>query len=529
MQEAVRKLTYLIFLRAVLVTVLLGSYYLPKIGFSTIAQPVVFSYFVILLYLLTAIYILFLRQIKNISQYIIFAYTQIVIDILAETILLYLTGGLASWFSFLFPVSIISAAIMLNRRACYAAATLSSCMYGLLITLQFAGILPVTTDIVFMEKDYFYNIFSHITIFYLVAFLSGYHSEKLYRTTRSLEEKNTILSDLKVFSRDIIESMTSGVFTTDLNWKIVTFNTSAQKILKCSFDSVEGKDTSEIFPFLGGSKRVSLERIEGTVIVDGRSVPVGMGISALKDSLGKQIGIIGVFQDLTEFKAMEAEVKKKEKWAFIGELSASIAHELRNPLASLKASIDMLREKKVSSEYADHLMQIALSEMDRLNAIITDFLLYAKPQEPNKTSFDLHQYLSDVATLLRSSETGKKNVTISEDIEGQMLITGDPKQLLQVFWNLGINALDAVTDGGNISISTRKTSSTVEILFKDTGTGINQENIDKIFYPFFTTKDNGTGLGLAITQKIVEAHGGRIMVKSKSDGTTFRVMLPANN
>jgi signal transduction histidine kinase len=228
---------------------------------------------------------------------------------------------------------------------------------------------------------------------------------------------------------------------------------------------------------------------------------------------------------------MEAEVKRKEKWAFIGELSASIAHELRNPLASLKASVEMLSEKKISGEPADRLMKIALSEMDRLNGIITDFLLYARPKELNKKPFDLHQSLRDVVMLLQGAETVKKNVTITAKLEGSLVITGDAKQMQQVFWNLGINAVDAVSEGGSVDIHTVRKGNRIEIIFRDTGEGISEFDMDKIFYPFFTTKEKGTGLGLSIAQKIIEEHGGKILVESRGpgSGTTFRIILPTYN
>jgi two-component system sensor histidine kinase PilS (NtrC family) len=181
-----------------------------------------------------------------------------------------------------------------------------------------------------------------------------------------------------------------------------------------------------------------------------------MRLSMLMDGSGNSIGLIGVFQDLTELKKMETEVKRKEKWALIGELSASIAHELRNPLASLKGSVEILRENQVSPEHADRLMNIALSEMDRLNGIITDFLLYAKPQELQKKSFDVHLSLREIITLIQSHKSNGKQVTISAELEGSELITGDPKQLRQVFWNLCLNAIDAVEDDGALEIYTEK-------------------------------------------------------------------------
>jgi two-component system sensor histidine kinase PilS (NtrC family) len=528
-KDLTKSINALIVIRVIVVTLLLGSFYIFRIGYDRLLHPTAFSSLIVSLYLLTIFYVLLLRWIKNAVQFKIFAYAQIVMDVAAEILLIYITGGIGSLFSFMFPLSILSAGIVLNRRACYVIATLSSILYGLLLDLQYYKVI-ISTVSFFSGKDFFYNIFAHFIAFYLVAFLSGHLSDKLNKATQSLEERDTILSDLKAFSRYIIESIPSGIFTTDLNRRIVTFNSAAQEISKLAREEVTGKTPEDIFPFLGSSKE-PMDRIEGEIQRNGETFPIGMRLSPLKDGSGNSIGIIGVFQDLTELKAMEAEVKRKEKWAFIGELSASIAHELRNPLASLKGSIEMLSEKKVSQEYADRLMKIALSEMDRLNGIITDFLLYARPRELNKKPFDIHQALRDVITLLQGSETDGKNVTISAKLEGSLILTGDSKQMQQVFWNLGINALDAIADSGNVEIYTVKKFHRTEIIFKDTGVGISSDDIDKIFYPFYTTKENGTGLGLSIAQKITEEHGGKIIVESRGPGTgtTFKVILPMSN
>jgi two-component system sensor histidine kinase PilS (NtrC family) len=424
-------------------------------------------------------------------------------------------------------LSIISAAIVLDRRACYVFATLSSILYGVLIDLQFYDILKMSVDVVYTEKYYFYNIFAHITAFYLIAFLSGYLSEKLHRAHMRLEERDAVLSDLKAFSRYVIESMPSGIFTTDLDNRIISFNSSAHEITGFALEDVTGKRPEEIFPFLSNFNE-PFDRIEGDIQKDGKSFPVGMRLSALKDSSGESIGLIGIFQDLTELKAMEAEVKRKEKWAFIGELSASIAHELRNPLASLKGSIEMLRAKNVPEEQADRLMGIALSEMDRLNGIVTDFLLYARPQELIREKYDLNQSLREVVTLLQGSEANNDHVTISASLDGDQFVEGDARQLKQVFWNLGVNAMDAVSEGGTIDIYTAENSNAAEVVFKDSGNGISKDEIDKIFYPFFTTKEKGTGLGLSIAQKIIEEHGGKIEVESEGEGSgsMFKIQLP---
>jgi two-component system sensor histidine kinase PilS (NtrC family) len=530
--DLIKRVSALIYIRVIVVTILLGSFYLFKIGYDKLVYPAGFFYLIASLYFLTIVYALVLRWIKTNVQCIVFAYIQIIIDIAAETVLLYLTGGMESMFAFMFPLSILSAGIVLNRRACYIMATLSSILYGLLLDLQVYGIIKPAEFNFYSDKDFFYSIFAHVIAFYLVGYLSGYLSEKLHRATRSLEERDTVLSDLKAFSEYIIESIPSGIFTTDLNRNIVSFNTAAQEITKQGHADVIGKTTEDIFPFLG-KLHEPLERVEGELQRSGETFPIGMRLSKLRDGSGRSIGLIGVFQDLTELKAMEAEVKRKEKWAFIGELSASIAHELRNPLASLQGSIEMLRDKKVSEDHADHLMKIALSEMDRLNGIITEFLLYAKPHQLNRKPFDLHKSLRDVITLLQSSESKRENVTISANLDGSLFVTGDSKQMQQVFWNLGLNAIDAVSEEGNIDIYTRKNDNTnsAEIVFKDSGQGISKDDIDKIFYPFYTTKEKGTGLGLSIAQKITEEHGGKIVIESKGSGTgtTFKVILPLNN
>ncbi len=525
--DLIKRVNALIYIRVVIVTILLDSFYIFRIGYDRLSHPQWLSYFIASLYFLTIVYALVLRRLKTIPQYTVFAYLQIIVDIVAETVLIYMTGGIESQFSFMYPLSIISAGIILDRRACFVTATLSSIFYGLLLDLQLYNIITISPESAHSEKDFFYNIFAHFTAYYLIGYLSGYLSDKLHKATQSLKERDVVLSDLKAFSKYIIESMPSGIFTTDMDRRIISFNSAAQEITKLSHAGVAGRTTEEIFPFIS-TNQPALERVEGEMQRGDESFPVGMRISKLRDASGKTIGQIGIFQDLTELKAMEAEVKRKEKWAFIGELSASIAHELRNPLASLKGAIEMLREKKVSQEQADHLMTIALSEMDRLNGIITDFLLYARPQGLNKQSFDLHESLRNVATLLQRSESKGENVTISTKLDGSLFITGDSKQIQQVFWNLGVNAVDAVYDGGDVEIYTKRNNNSVEVIFKDNGTGISKADIDKVFYPFFTTKEKGTGLGLSIAQKIAEEHGGKIAVESGGigRGTAFRVIFP---
>lgn len=515
-----------IFIRTLIVTILLGAYYIFKVEYDKLFYPLGFGYFAAFLYVLTIIYAIILRWIKTRRALQRLAYIQITVDIISEVFLIFLTGGIASWFSFLFLLSIISGSILLDRRACFVFALLSSILYGLLLNLQLYGIIPLTAEPLYQEKEYFYNIFSNTTAFFAVSLLSGYLSKKLHETSEDLKEKNIILGDLRALSRDIIESIPSGIFTTDPDRKIITFNTAAQNIMKYDLSNVFGQKPQDIFPFLDDT--FPQERIEGEVSRDGKRIIIGIKFSDLKNSNGDLTGMIGVFQDLTELKAMEKEARQREKWASIGELSTLIAHELRNPLAALKASIEMLHEKTACGAHADRLMKIAVAEMDRLNVIVTDFLLYAKPVRQNKKPFDLNQSLRDIAALLKSSTEDKKEIEIRTYLPGKVLISGDARQLQQVFWNLGINAIHAVTDRGTVNIYTEKYDTSVKVIFKDNGVGLSREDRSKIFFPFYTTKENGTGLGLSIAQRITEEHGGRVTVESNGtgSGTIFSVELP---
>ena len=252
---------------------------------------------------------------------------------------------------------------------------------------------------------------------------------------------------------------------------------------------------------------------------------IGLNISVLRDINGVETGFIGIFQDLSQIKKLESEIKNREKWAAVGELSANIAHEIRNPLASLRGSIEILKEGKLPEKHREKLMNIALSEMDRLNNTISDFLAYSSPKPLEKKLTDLHPILDSTLELLINSEN-KGGISIKKDFKGQLFCHADSEKIRQVFWNLGINAYEAMGNGGELTVSTENTLPYVTISFSDTGSGISQSDIEKIYYPFFTTKEAGTGLGLSIAYRIIEEHNGRLLVSSiPGIKTTFKIIL----
>lgn len=516
----IRRLKTLTAFRAFFVTVLLGSFYIFEIGYNIFPYPYGVIYLIIALYLLTIIYAVLLI-IKVGTP--LFAYVQLCLDVVGAVALVFLTGGIESWFSILLPLIVIVSTIVINKRAGYVIATVGSVLFGSLIDLQFYGILPIPYDPVLSEKDFLYHIFSHIIALYLTAYLIGQLSLRLEKAQIGLEKKDTDIRDLTMFNKEVIEGMPSGLFTTDPEGRVLLFNRAAEEITGIKSDNAESMNIGSIMPFIG--KIGVKERLEGVLGLKDKEKVIGLTISVMQDAKGEDIGFIGIFDDLTDIKRMQEEIKEKERLADIGELSANIAHEIRNPLASLKGSIEMLKEDVVAVEHKKRLMDIALGEMQRLDAIITDFLTYSRPKPIEPEVFDLHQMLNETTEMLR--QRGNENISFKKDFSGQFLIKADPQRLQQVFWNLGINAIEAMPEGGELVVSTRSGERAVEIIFKDTGIGISQDNIKRVFYPFFTTKEKGTGLGLSIAHRIITDHDGSITLSSfAGKGSRFRILLP---
>ncbi|MEK6581399.1 MAG: ATP-binding protein [Nitrospirota bacterium] len=521
----VKKIKALITIRVIFVTLLLGSFFILQVGYRNFPHPRATLNLIIALYTLTIVYSILLNRVK---MHALFAYVQLFIDASAINILIYLTGGIESWFSFIMPLTVMSASAVLDRRAGYIIATFNSILYGIIIDLQYYKLLPIEYDMTLTEKAFLYNIFAHISAFYLVAFLSGYLSSRLEKTTHALEQTDSDLRELSLFNEELIENIPSGIFTTDTEGRILIFNRAAENITGVGRKIALSRSIDEIFPFI--ARGADIERLEGVISHQkaGDRI-ISLTISELRDIAEKNKGFIGIFQDITQFKEMETEIKQKEKWAAIGELSANIAHEIRNPIASLKGSVEMLRENIVTEEHKKRLMEIALKEMDRLNNIISDFLTYSSPRPAEFNTFDLNLMLDDTLELLAHTAPAQNEITIRKILKAPPDIYADNQKLRQVFWNLGMNAIQAMPDGGELSVSTRESDNFIEIIFRDTGVGISQENIGKVFYPFFTTKDEGTGLGLAIAYRIIEEHNGKINITSNNSGTTFKVVIPYVN
>ncbi|NWF99136.1 MAG: PAS domain S-box protein [Nitrospirae bacterium] len=493
-------------------------------GFRKFPYHNQFLYLIIGVYAATIVYSILYGKIKNLRY---FAYTQLVIDIIFETILIYFTGGIESWYSFTLIITILASSIVLDKKAGFVIATQSSIFYGSLLNLQFYGIIPVKTEYPVEVTEYLYKIFIHVSFFYITAYLSGYLSSRLETTEKKLEEKDFDIKDLEFFNQEIIESLPSGLCTTDIRGRTIIFNKAAERITGIDRKNIIGRKIDDVlpsfkFPFKEG-------RRDEVFDTGNQKKIIGLTISPFRGLAGDQKGFIVVFQDLTKIKQLEAEIQRKEQLATIGELSSSIAHEIRNPLASLKGSIQMLKEGTFPESHREKLMGIALTEMDRLNRIVTDFLIYSRPSPLNRDNVNICALLDTTIEILKNSASENK-VLINRQYSNHIEIVADSGKLQQVFLNLGLNAVEAMPDGGELTVAVSDKNDTIEIDFKDTGTGIEEKNLKKIFYPFFTTKEQGTGLGLAIAYRIIEEHKGAINLETvHGSGTTFKIILPKKN
>ncbi|MFQ5455296.1 MAG: nitrogen regulation protein NR(II), partial [Nitrospirota bacterium] len=395
------RLKWLIGLRVLIVTLILGSSLIFQIGFRHLPNKSTFYILIPIIYFLTIGYSIIINRFKWL---VVFAYFQITVDLFLESILIYLTGGIDSPFSFLYLISIISTSMILYNKGVFIIASLCSILYGSIVDLQYYKIAPFIMESSLPASETLYILFLNVVSFFTVGGLSAHLAEKLRSTGEELREKDIGFTELQTFHENIVKSMSSGLITTDMEGKINLFNKASEEITGYSWDEVRLKKLYQIFDWQEIKEIFSIEnnldklfRFDREVIKkDNTRIQVGMTISPLKNKEGKMTGIIAVFQDLTMIKEMEKEIGKKERLATIGEMAAGMAHEIRNPLASISGSIQILSQELITDEENRRLMEIALKETDRLNSIITEFLLYARPTSLNKERTDINELLLEI-------------------------------------------------------------------------------------------------------------------------------------
>ncbi len=546
MNELRGRLKWLMSLRVVAVTLLLGL----AIAFQIVQGELVLAYYamIVLTYAITIGYAFVLTYLTSAVALTHFAYLQIGVDLLLETFLVMRTGIIESPFPVLYIIPIALASLILRRWGSLMTAGVSVILFGLCTNIQLYGLVESASwfqrsGLSVGETFHIFGI--HALAFIVVGYLSGTVAEQLERTDQSLVEKERGLSRLQAFHENVVQSISSGVFTTDPEGRITSFNRAAQEVTGYAVEAVRGWPWWEVFSWeqdgVPGMTPATLAvpyRFEAeSKRADGNRLVLGVTLSALTDA-GGQIGLVGVFRDLTKIRDLEEEMRRREWLATLGEMSAGMAHEIRNPLAAMAGAMQMLRKDLAGDETNVRLMDIAVREARRLDSIVTDFLLYARPPALNLKECDIDALVSETLDLIRHEAQAQPGVTLTANHgKGPMTAQADPDQLKQVFWNLAVNAFQAMPSGGHLRISTgrRRVASggrsgdVIEVAFQDTGEGIKKQELDKIFFPFFTTKKQGSGLGLAAVHRIVDLHSGWIRVDShEGKGSCFTVCLPVS-
>jgi two-component system sensor histidine kinase PilS (NtrC family) len=371
-----------------------------------------------------------------------------------------------------------------------------------------------------------------------VAFLSGSLANSLRSAGAQLEQASTEIADLQALNQHVIDSLPSGLATTDAAYRILTFNHAAEAITGIPFRSAVGRPITDVLQlpsnflsaFEADFKPPNRSEIRYRP-ADGRP-PIDIGLSATHlDTPGAGAGLLITFQDVTRFKKLERDAAIQSRLAAVGEMAAGIAHEIRNPLASMSGSIQILRQELPLSDEQEQLMDIVLRESDRLNSTIRSFLAYARPQHFQISRFDIRRALNDTALLLRNgSDIGEAHVIEVDVPERELWYEADEGQMKQIVWNLATNGIRAMPNGGRLRLSAAldESSDAVVVTVKDEGCGIPAEELDSLFQPFHGRFAKGSGLGLAIVHRIVSDYNGEITVSSPpGQGTSVSVRLPA--
>jgi two-component system sensor histidine kinase PilS (NtrC family) len=473
-------------------------------------------------------------------------YLQITVDVILITFLIFLIGNTQIDYSLFYTLAIIYSVIFLGRKGGFIVATASSIFYGLLMELQSNKIVPFISsigyDYNFEFTDVLTNTLVHIVSFYVLAILASFVVEQEKKTRYLLEEKESEFNQLDLLFRSIIESVYTGVMTIDLQNTIKTFNHAAEEITGFTRAKVRDRKIKDIFPeFVSFMTEETIneqtqKRLE--VIITGKTgneINLGLSISPLIGRYDNQIGNILIFQDLTKIKQMEIKLEKSKNMALIGEMAAGLAHEMRNPLAAITGSIELLGQGLKLDGTDERLMQIILRGKDQLDSFARDFLALARPVPVSRELVDLNEVIEEVLDYIKLNKNWTSKIKIIKVFSIKAKAFANKEQLRQIINNLTLNSIQSMEEGGVLSIETKMVKledkkEYSEIKVSDTGCGIKENDLKKIFEPFFTKKEKGTGLGLTIVNHIVDGYNGRIKIESTiNKGTVCSVWLPGKN
>lgn len=517
-------LQWLVKVRVIVITFLLGI----ELAISTLtptAAPRRLFVSVIVLWYTVAAFLILLNAIWRDTR--LQARLQVLTDLFFVTLVIYATGGVDTSFNFLYPLVIIMASVLLTPAWTYVTAVLSAAAFTAVLQLSYWGTIPTYGQPHTDSRSLHIVIVINWFAFIAVAYLAGRLSSRLRQIGVELADKSGELENLQALHTNIIQSISAGLITTGNDGLIRVVNKAASRFLERPESELIGTSITSLFldplPIVAGAPVHAEVRMRTP---NGRQKTFSMIGSALVVPEHGADGYIYTFDDLTEIRRLEREVRLRDRLSAVGRMAAGIAHEIRNPLTSIAGSVKMLANLSALTDEQQTLVSIVNRESERLNGIITDFLFYARDKKFELREVDLIPLLNDTLVLLQHRPG--LNVSIERRFEVESAVCmADGDKLKQVFWNLSDNACRALRDtGGKLTVSVRADHDVWRVNFADDGPGMSGPQIEKIFEPFQTDFHGGTGLGLAIVYQIVQGHEGKITVRSAPGrGTEFMLQF----
>lgn len=470
-----------------------------------------------------------------------FAAFQLALDATLVTAIVAESGGLQSIFIPLYVLSVVAACFVLPRAGALAVAGLASLLYVGVALGKTILALPLVVGPLETTAVEVVAVFLNAGVLLAVAIVIAALAERYRRSQEHLEAERKHLSDVQAFRDLIFESVGSGLVAVDPGGRVTAFNRAAESITGVRAADALGRPWESIF-----GRGVDLEEARHAAAKesalapryefqlgrrDGRQVPVGITFWSLRSGRGDVAGLIGVCQDLSSIKQMEQRMRQADRLAAVGRLSANMAHEIRNPLASISGAVEALAKELPADEVRNRLVEIVLKESERLNHIVGDFLEYARPAPIAPIEVDMAQILDEVLLMIEHRSL-PANLKIMREYADTLPARVDPQRMRQAIWNLCLNALQSMPDGGDMRVGGRPLpgsgSDALQIWIADTGHGIAEEDLPHIFEPFYSTKPEGSGIGLALVYRVLQDHGGQIEARSLlGEGTTFLLTVPA--
>jgi two-component system sensor histidine kinase PilS (NtrC family) len=532
-----KSLRWLMGLRLVVITTLFLGILLIQVNSQKILPLrnfyglILFSYGLSLLYL-----ILYARKLSPRAQ----SWMQLAGDIAVVTGFVYFTGGIYSPFSFLYlPVIAVAASLMRGGGLIFAG--VSAVAYGLIVDLMVFEVLPVPENLAGIQvalpsSRVVIQLLTNVVGFVLLAVLVSYLGESLRSAHSRLQEETERTKRFAALTDHVVRSVGAGIVATDLDGKVLHINPAGSRILDITgVEPILGADIESIISLEDQSwgllktraRDRSVVRLEGSASTTG--LKLGMTVGPLADENNDVVGFIVTFQDLPEIKVEAERQRMQERMAAVGEMAARMAHEIKNPLASISGSAQVLASAGSLDDNGQRLLRILVDESRRLSSILDGFLEYARSGSATFGPCDLSAMLRDCVNLLGRSEEHREDHRLRLNVPEGLVLRGEEHLLRQIFWNLSRNALQAMPNGGDLEISAIRENGRVVLRWRDTGVGMTEEIRRQAFEPFVTTRPGGTGLGLAVVYAAVAEHNGSVSIDSApGSGTTVTVELPVH-